>query len=160
MKISLIIASFLAASNICSAQLNPSFVIKAGVVSSTIKGDATKSLESLLDFTNGMITSSGRTSYYTGIFATIPLSKIVSIEPFLNYAQKGYQLQGALNVKGAEFLDIHTKAALDLQYVELPLVLKANVRGLQFSCRTEIVVLNQIKLENYSRCAKFYFAQQ
>ncbi len=122
MKTPFLLTSFLTLSGFVSAQMNPSFGIKAGVVSSTIKGDATKSLEGLLNFTNGMITSSNRTSYYGGIYATIPISNAVSLEPSLNYAQKGYQLNGALNVKGAEFLGINATADLDLQYIEMPVV--------------------------------------
>ncbi len=141
MKTPFLLTSFLTLSGFVSAQMSPSFGIKAGVVSSTIKGDATKSLESLLNFTNGRITSSNRTSYYAGIYATIPISNAVSVEPSINYAQKGYLLNGALNVKGAAFLGINATAHLDLQYIEMPVVLNANVSGLHFFAGPQISYL-------------------
>lgn len=147
MKTPFLLTSFLTLSGFVSAQMNPSFGIKAGVVSSTIKGDATKSLEGLLNFTNGMITSSNRTSYYGGIYATIPISNAVSLEPSLNYAQKGYQLNGALNVKGAEFLGINATADLDLQYIEMPVVLNANLSGLHFFAGPQISYLIKSNLK-------------
>lgn len=147
MKTPFLLTSFLTLSGFVSAQMNPSFGIKAGVVSSTIKGDATKSLEGLLNFTNGMITSSNRTSYYGGIYATIPISNAVSLEPSLNYAQKGYQLNGALNVKGAEFLGINATADLDFQYIEMPVVLNANLSGLHFFAGPQISYLIKSNLK-------------
>ena len=53
-----------------------SFGVKAGLISSSIKGDADQSLQSVLDFTNGMVTSASRTGFYGGAFVNISLGII------------------------------------------------------------------------------------
>ncbi|MEO6539182.1 MAG: porin family protein [Ferruginibacter sp.] len=113
------------------AQTNPSFGIKAGVSNSGLQGDAVKSLGNLLDFSNGMITTGKRTGFFGGGYVDIPISKNISVEPGLYYTQKGYELKGALNIKGLSFLDANAKAQLQSQYLDIPLLLKVNINGLQ-----------------------------
>ncbi|MEO5943169.1 MAG: porin family protein [Ferruginibacter sp.] len=123
------ILSFVTA--ISFAQTNISFGIKAGLSSSGIKGDASTSLSNLLDYTNGMVTTKNRTGYFAGGYASIPVSKNISVEPGLYYTQKGYELDGELNIKGLSFLGANAKAQLQSQYLDIPVLLKVELDGLQ-----------------------------
>jgi hypothetical protein len=116
-------------STLTMAQLKPSFGVRAGVSSANMRGDAVNSLGNILDFSNGMITTSNRTGFFAGGYSTIPFSDVFSLEPALYYSQKGYELKGALNVKGMGFLGANAKARLNAQYIDLPVLLKANVNG-------------------------------
>ena len=81
----------------------PSFGVKAGVAFSGMHGDVVDNFKNLLDFTDGRITTKDYTGFFAGGFATLPLSENISIEPGVYYSQKGYELNGALNVKGRLF---------------------------------------------------------
>jgi hypothetical protein len=109
----------------------PTFGVRAGVLSSGMRGDAVNNLKNLLDFTNGMITTNNRTGFFAGGYATVPVTDVFSIEPGIYYAQKGYELNGALSLKGVEFLGANAKARLESNYIDIPVVLKANLNGLQ-----------------------------
>lgn len=113
------------------AQQSPSFGIRSGVTNARISGDAANSLGSAIDYTNGAISSSSRTGFFGGAYASLPVSKQVSIEPGLYYTQKGYEIKGELGIKGADFLGVNAKARLTLHYIDLPLLVKANFNGLQ-----------------------------
>jgi hypothetical protein len=113
------------------AQLNPSFGVRAGLSSSNMRGDAVNSLNDMLDFANGMLTTNNRTGFFAGGYVTIPVADVLSIEPALYYSQKGYELRGALNLKGMEFLGANAKAKLNSQYIDLPVLLKGNFSGFQ-----------------------------
>ena len=91
------------------AQVKPSFGIRAGLSSAGIKGDAVTSLQNILDYTDGMITTSNRTGFYAGAYSSIPVSEIFSVEPSIYYSQKGYKLLGELNLKGVEFLGLNNQ---------------------------------------------------
>ena len=112
-------------------QSTTSFGLRAGVASSGMKGEAVNSLNSLLEFSDGMITTRNRTGFYGGGFASILLSEAVSLEPGLYYAQKGYELTGELAIKGAEFLGANARARLTSHYVDLPVLVKVNMSGFQ-----------------------------
>ena len=118
-------------STISFAQLNPSFGIRAGLSSSNMRGDAVNSLNDMLDFANGMLTTNNRTGFFAGGYVTIPVADVLSIEPALYYSKKGYELRGALNLKGMEFLGANAKAKLNSQYIDLPVLLKGNFSGFQ-----------------------------
>jgi hypothetical protein len=131
MKKQSLLLTFLVISIFSFAQVQPSFGVRAGITSSGMRGDAVNSLNNLLDVTNGMITTQSRTGFFAGGYASIPVSNIVSIEPAVYYSQKGYELNGALNLKGVEFLGVNAKARLNSQYIDIPVLLKANLGGFQ-----------------------------
>ncbi len=131
MKKKILLLISIAISTITIAQLQPSFGVRAGLSSSTMRGDAVNSLSNVLDFTNGMITTGSRTGFFAGGYAAIPLGDVMSLEPALYYSQKGYELKGALNVKGMDFLGANAKARLNAQYIDMPVLLKANINGFQ-----------------------------
>lgn len=125
----------------------PIFGVRGGAISAGMEGDAVKSLEGLLDYTNGIVTSSYRTGYFAGAYANIPFSSTVSIEPGVYYALKGFQLNGSYSVKGMDFISANAKATLDMQYVDIPLLLKANIDGLQLFAGPQLSYLLQSDLK-------------
>lgn len=128
------------------AQSSPSFGIKAGVVNATISGDAANSISSAIDFTNGAIRQSGRTGFYTGVNVSLPISNTVSIEPGINYAQKGYELKGELGIKGADFIGANATARLTTHYIEMPVLVKANFGGLEVFAGPQVAYLANANL--------------
>lgn len=133
MKKSYLLVASLLFSMIAMAQEEPTvtFGVKAGSSVANLRGQAVSSLQNLLDFSNGAITTSSRTGFFAGGYVNLPLSSHFSIEPALYYSQKGYILTGDLNIKGADFLGINAKAALNTSYIDLPLLAKANFSGFQ-----------------------------
>lgn len=123
------------------AQTKPSFGIRAGLSAATIQGDAANSLNSLLDFADGAITTSSRNGVFGGAYASIPISELISVEPALYYTQKGYDLKGDYALKGAEFISANARARLTTHYIDMPVVLKANIKGLQLFAGPQISYL-------------------
>lgn len=133
-------------STFAMAQAQPSFGIGGGVTSSTMKGDAVNSLNSLLDYTDGKVTTKSRTGFYGGAYANIPLGGGISVEPGVYYAQKGYELKGELNIKNMEFLGMNAKAELQSHYIDIPLLLKADLGGLQVFAGPQVSYLAKADL--------------
>lgn len=146
MKKHFLLIAAVAASTFTFAQSKVSFGLKGGVSHATIKGDAMNSLQNLLSFTNGAVTAQGRTGFFGGGFAAIPVSQQFSIEPGLYYTQKGYELRGSLSVKGAEFLSANAKAQLATTYIDVPVLAKANFNGLQLFAGPQFSYLAGAKL--------------
>jgi hypothetical protein len=147
MKKPFLLLASLIISAVTFAQLTPSFGIRAGVSSSGMRGDAVNNLNNMLDFAKDMITTHNRTGFFAGGYASIPVSDVVSVEPALYYSQKGYELKGSLNVKGLDFLGANAKARLNTQYFDLPVVLKANINGLQLFAGPQVSYLMQADLK-------------
>ena len=147
MKKQFLLAATLFVFSISFAQTKPSFGIRAGLSSSSMKGDAVNSLQNLLDFTNGAITTGSRKGFFAGAYASIPLADKLSVEPALYYTQKGYAMNGELNIKGAEFLGVNAKAQLNSTYIDIPVVLKANLGGLQVFAGPQVSYLAKADLK-------------
>lgn len=113
------------------AQAQPSFGIRGGVSAANLKGEAVNNLQNLLGFTNGAVTTTGRTGFFGGGYANIPVSENFSIEPAVYYSQKGYQLRGDLNLKEIGFLGANAKAQLNTSYIDIPVLAKAGFNGFQ-----------------------------
>lgn len=128
-QILLAVSIFIASASF--AQTQPTFGIRGGLSNATMRGDAENSLNNIVDYSNGMITTSSKNGVFGGAYANIPLGGVVSVEPALYYAQKGYEMNGELSIKGIDFLGANAKATLNNQYIDLPVVLKANVNGFQ-----------------------------
>lgn len=131
MKKQILLSVCIAVSSLAFAQVKPSFGIRAGLSSSGMRGDAVNSLKSTLNFANGMITTNDHTGFFAGTCATIPVSDVFSVEPALYYSQKGYELKGSFSIKGLDFLGANAKANLTSQYIDIPVLLKANMDGFQ-----------------------------
>lgn len=146
MKKQILLLIFIVTSTITFAQVSPSFGVRAGLTSSGMRGDAVTSLNNLLNFSNGMITTGNRTGFFAGTYVNIPVSNGISLEPALYYSQKGYELKGALNLKGMDFLSANAKAQLQSQYIDIPVLLKANVGGLQLFAGPQFSYLTKANL--------------
>ncbi len=128
-------------STLTFAQTTPAFGVRAGISYAGVRGDAVDNLNKLLDFTGGAIKPSNTTGFFAGGYASLPVTDIISVEPGLYYSQKGYELNGALNLKGVEFLGASAKAKLQLQYIDLPVLVKANFGGLQLFAGPQVSYL-------------------
>jgi len=113
------------------AQTQAKYGIRAGITSTSMSGNAIDNFNNLLDFSKGNITTKDQTGFFAGTYVIIPVSENFSIEPAVYYSQKGYELNGALNLKGLDFLGANAKAVLQSQYIDVPVMLKANFNGLQ-----------------------------
>lgn len=106
--------------------------VNAGLQHSTLKGEAMGSLNDLVDFSGGMITTAPRNGIFAGGFVEMPLGGVFSLQPAVYYSQKGYALKGELNTDKMDFLGAGARADLQSHYIDIPLVLKAEVaKGLQ-----------------------------
>lgn len=146
MKKKILLIAFIAISSLAVAQVKPSFGIRAGLSSAGMQGDAVNSLKNLLDFSNGMVTTGYRTGFFAGTYAAIPFSDVLSLEPALYYSQKGYEMKGTVNIKGADFLGANAKAQLNSQYIDMPVLLKANFSGFQLFAGPQVSYLMQADL--------------
>lgn len=133
-------------STISFAQVTPKFGVRAGILSSGIRGEASNNLNNLLSFSKGAITTSDHTGFYAGGYASIPVSDMISLEPGLYYSQKGYDIVGSIDIKGVGFLGANAKAKLQSTYIDIPVLLKANVGGLQIFAGPQFSYLTKANL--------------
>jgi hypothetical protein len=128
------------------AQSDVKFNVQAGISSAAMSGDAIESLDNIIDYTNGMVTRGAKSGFFGGVSANIPLNEMFSVEPGIIYSQKGAELKGELGLKGMEFLGVNAKARLNSHYVDLPLVLKADINGLQIFAGPQVSYLAKADL--------------
>jgi len=131
MKKQILLLVAIAVTTISFAQKKTAVGIKAGISYSGLRGDAMNSLQEIIDFADGYVSTTNRTGFFAGANVSVPLTNNISIEPGLYYSQKGYVLKGEMNVKGLEFLGANAKAQLNTQYIDLPVLVKASVGGFQ-----------------------------
>ncbi|RYD80301.1 MAG: PorT family protein [Sphingobacteriales bacterium] len=124
----------------------PTIGVEAGLASFGMRGDAVDNLNGLLDFADGMISTKNRTGFYAGINASIPLGAGVSIQPGLHYTQKGYEMVGDFAIKGMEFLGANAKAKLQNDYIDIPVLIKADLGGFQVFAGPQFSYLASSKL--------------
>ncbi len=139
--------TFSAAMAFSQQKQNITFGVKAGLSSSNVKGDAMQSLQSLLDFTDGMIKTESRTGFYGGVDVNIPLGKNFSLTPGVMYTQKGVSMKGELGLKGVEFLGVNAGAELQNDYIDIPVMMKVNVEGLEIFAGPQFSYLMNSKLK-------------
>ncbi|RYY66036.1 MAG: PorT family protein [Chitinophagaceae bacterium] len=125
----------------------PVIGVEAGLSSSGIRGDAASNLNDILDFADGMVKTRNRTGFYAGVNASIPLGAGVSVQPGLHYAQKGYEMVGDFAVKGMEFLGANAKASLQNDYIDIPVLIKADLGGFQLFGGPQFSYLASSKLK-------------
>lgn len=124
-----------------------SFGVRAGITSSGIRGDASNSLNQLVDMTKGYLKTADRSGFFAGGNANIPVTENFSIEPGIYYTQKGYDLKGDFGIKGIEFLGASAKAALQTQYIDMPVLLKGNFNGFQVFVGPQVSYLARADLK-------------
>lgn len=128
MKKQILLLAIMTASFGAFAQ-TPAIGVEAGLSSFKMRGDAVDNLNGLLDFADGMIKPQSRTGFYAGINTSIPLGSGISVQPGLYYTQKGYEMVGDFAIKGMEFLGANAKARLQNDYIDLPVLIKADLGG-------------------------------
>ncbi|HEY0731775.1 MAG TPA: porin family protein [Chitinophagaceae bacterium] len=157
MKKQILLFSSILLSTIAFSQDNISAGIRAGIVSSSIRGDANNSLRDMLEFTDGMVTTKNNTGFYAGANTHIELGKGFSIEPGIYYSQKGYEMKGEIDLKGIEFLGANAKAQLTSHYVDVPVLLKANIGGLEIFGGPQVAYLAKADLKATAGALGFNF---
>lgn len=129
------------------AQQKTSMGIKAGISYSGLRGEAMSNLQDLIEFSDGMIYTQNKAGIFAGGYANIPLGNSFSIEPGLYYSQKGYALKGELDMKGLSFLGANAKAQLNTHYIDMPVVAKVNMGGLQLFAGPQLSYLAKADLK-------------
>ena len=132
---------------IASTKAQVSYGIQAGVNISNWQGDALNSLNSVVDLSNGFISTKSRTGFHIGGYASIPLTETISFEPGLQYSQKGYAMQGDLKIDALKFLGVNAKAKVEANYIDVPLLIKAEVaKGLSVYAGPQLSYLTKSSL--------------
>jgi hypothetical protein len=155
MKKQFLLLAAIAFSTAALAQVKPAAGVRAGYVSSSIKGEAVQNLNKLIDITNGAITSGNHSGLFAGGYVAVPLTENISLEPAVYYAQKGYTLNGALSIKGADFLGASARASLNLHYIDVPVVLKGTVGGFQVFAGPQVSYLAKADLRTVAGALGF-----
>ena len=110
-----------------STKAQITYGVQAGATIANWKGYALQSLNNVVDLSNGFITTKSKTGFTVGGYVNIPVSDKISFEPGLQYAQKGYTMQGNLKIDALKFLGVNASAKVEAHYIDVPLVLKAEV---------------------------------
>ena len=121
--------------------------IQAGATIANWQGDALQSLNNVVDLSNGFISTKSKTGIMLGGYVNIPVSDRLSFEPGIQYAQKGYALQGDLKIDALKFLGVNASAKVESHYIDVPLVLNAEVvKGLHIYAGPQISYLAKSNL--------------
>jgi Outer membrane protein beta-barrel domain len=116
--------------NITKAQV--SYGVRSGVNYAKWQGEDLQIIEDLIDKTDGYVVSKGRTGLHIGGYVHIPITNGLAFEPGLAYSKKGYSLKGDFQIPVLKYLGINARAQVQSHYIDIPLVMKANVyKGLQ-----------------------------
>ena len=129
-KILLSIISTFLLFNLIQAQV--SYGVRSGVNFAKWQGDDLQIIEDLLDKTDGYLVTKGRTGLHIGSYVHIPISETISFEPGFAYSKKGYSIKGDFQIPALKYFGINIGAQVQSHYIDIPLVLKANVyKGFQ-----------------------------
>lgn len=143
----LFLSASVIALGITAASAQTSFGIQAGVINSNWRGDALNSLNNVVDLSNGFVGTKSKTGFTIGGYAHVPLSENFSFEPGISYAQKGYAMKGDLKIDALKFLGVNAAAKVQANYIDIPLVLKANVaNGLSVYAGPQVSYLTNANL--------------
>jgi hypothetical protein len=155
MKKHLFLFASFAFSIVAMAQTKLSYGVRAGVTNATMRGNAVESFQNILSYTGNAVSTNSKTGFYGGGFVSLPLSEQFSIEPGITYDQKGYELKGSMGIKGTDL--IGGKSQLNLSYVELPVLAKANLGGLQLFAGPQVAYLANASLHTTAGAFGFNF---
>ncbi len=126
------------------------FGVRAGVNLANWKGDAVNSLNNIVDVTNGYLTTTGRTGFHAGGYASIPITSTIRFEPGLQYSQKGYTIKGDIEIEALKFLGANASAQVQSHYVDIPLLIRAEVvKGLSVYAGPQLsyLVKNNLRVD-------------
>ncbi len=150
MKYKNLLIILMAVSSFGFAQTAPIIGVRAGVNFSNIRGESMGNLNKLLDYTNGMVTRTNNTGFFVGVNSSFPLGESFSVEPGIYYTQKGSQINGKLNGKIGDLIGISAKSILQANYIDVPLILKANIGGFQLFGGPQISYLTDAHMKTTS----------
>ena len=139
-KILLSIISTFLLLNVIQAQV--SYGVRSGVNFAKWQGDDLQIIEDLLDKTDGYLVTKGRTGLHIGGYVHIPISETISFESGLEYSKKGYSIKGDFQIPALKYFGINIGAQVQSHYIDIPLVLKANVyKGFQLYAGPQVSYL-------------------
>ncbi|MBP6022025.1 porin family protein [Ferruginibacter sp.] len=125
-----------------STKAQITYGVQAGATIANWKGDALQSLNDVVDLSNGFVTTKSKTGISIGGYVNIPVTDKISFEPGLQYAQKGYTMQGDLKIDALKFLGVNASAKVEAHYIDIPLVLKAELaKGLSIYAGPQVSYL-------------------
>lgn len=131
--------------NVTNAQV--SYGIRAGANFNKWQGESLQVIQDLVDKTDGYITTKGTTGFHVGGYVSIPIGGGFSFEPGLGYTKKGYAMRGDLKIDVLKFLGINAGAQVMEHYIDMPLMLKANVyKGLNVYAGPQVSYLARATL--------------
>ncbi len=123
----IISSACIAALFVSNANAQIKYGVKAGVNIANWQGEAVKSLGNVVDLTSGLVNTKSRTGFHIGGYLDIPVTENVSIEPGLQYSQKGYTMVGDFKIDALKFVGANASAKIQADYIDIPLLVKANV---------------------------------
>lgn len=141
-------ATVLLTASLANAQVK--YGIRAGSNFANWQGDAINSINSIVKVTNGYLDTKGRTGFFAGGYVNVPIAKGISIEPGLQYSQKGYAINGDIEVPALKFLGANASAQVQSHYIDVPLLLRAEVaKGLSVYAGPQVAYLvkNNLRLD-------------
>lgn len=100
---------------------------RAGVNMANWKGDAASSLKDIVSVTNGAVVTTGRTGFHAGAYLSVPAGDIISIEPAVMFSQKGFTINGDLEVKALNFLGAGARVQVQSSYIDIPVLIRARI---------------------------------
>ena len=111
--------------NIIYAQV--SFGVRSGINFSKWDGQDLQIINDLLDKTDGYAYTKGTRGMHIGGYVSIPISETFTFEPGIEYSKKGYSIKGDFQIPVLKYLGINARAQVQSHYIDMPLVIKANV---------------------------------
>ncbi len=148
-KLALTFAVLLLAVIYSQAQVRVKYGIRAGTNVSSWQGETVQSLSSLLDATNGSVSTQSRFGFHAGGYASFRFGDRFAIEPGLQYSLKGVELNGRLAGNSAmlDFLNANTTFRVQSHYIEMPVLAKVYLtEGLHLFAGPQVAYLVDNKL--------------
>jgi len=124
-----------------------SYGIRTGINFSKWEGEDLQVIEDLLDKTDGYVVTKGKKGLHIGGYVNIPITEGFSFEPGILYSKKGYSIKGDFQVPVLKYFGINVGAQVQQHYIDIPLLLKANVvKGLQVYAGPQVSFLARSSL--------------
>lgn len=103
--------------------------VRAGGNLAAWRGQAVENAEGVLNLANinlenRPVTTGPRVGVHAGVYANIPVSDRVEIEPGIFYSQKGSLLAGRFSSNQYEFVNLQADVTNKLNYIDLPVYAK------------------------------------
>ncbi len=108
------------------------FGVRAGGTLAAWRGQAVENAEGIinlanLDLENRPVTTGPRVGFHAGVYASIPVTDRIEIEPGIFYSQKGSWLTGRFSSDQFEFVNLQADVTNKLNYIDIPVYAKVYV---------------------------------